>query len=259
MPKLITVFSGKKSSGKSAAAKLTLAEFLNKRTSDGRFTVIKKGKEAHLLDNFENRIITTDYPNKEYNQLVDCYGAKIYSFADPLKEIAMNVLGLDSAQCYGSDDDKNSKTHIEWESLPEEMRNQYIKPKKGTGKPKPPKGFMTAREILEVVGTLVFRKMDNACWARALYKKINSEDMQLAIIADCRFPNEVSISHEHNAKVVRLLRNPYDSQSPAETALDEFPLGYYSLVFDNENDKSMTENHKILRKVIIGWLNSHNL
>ena len=42
--------------------------------------------------------------------------AKIYNFADPLKQdICMNIFGLSYKQCYGDDIDKNTSTGLVWE------------------------------------------------------------------------------------------------------------------------------------------------
>ena len=44
---------------------------------------------------------------------------RTYSFADPLKQICINLLGLSNEQCYGSDEDKNSLTSLRWEDIPD--------------------------------------------------------------------------------------------------------------------------------------------
>jgi hypothetical protein len=45
--------------------------------------------------------------------------AREFSFATPLKEMCINVLGLTWLQCYGSDGDKNSPvSHLLWERFP---------------------------------------------------------------------------------------------------------------------------------------------
>lgn len=253
MPKLIVNISGKKGSGKSAAAKLCMAEYINQKIGVSKYAVVKRGKEAFLLDQLENKIINIDKHNEDSKNLIETHRVKIYSFADPLKSICINVLGLDWSQCYGSDDDKNSKTHIEWANMPDYIKEAYAKTKKKTGELKQPGGYLTGREVLEIVGTNVFRRMDETCWARALFNQIKEENYDLAIISDCRFPNEVSIGSEYGAKSLRLLRNPYNSPAASETALDDFPLGNFTLVYDNENNKSMTENHKKLRKHFANW------
>lgn len=123
---------------------------------------------------------------------------KIYNFADPLKQdICMNILGLTYEQCYGDDIDKNTLTGIHWDNKE-----------------------LTAREVMQFVGTDIFRKMKNDVWASATINKIQKESPKLAIIADCRFPNEVQAIKDVGGLVIKLTRNPFNSDHQSETALD---------------------------------------
>ncbi len=251
--KLTIVLSGKKQAGKSSCAKLILAEFINKKIGQKRFILDKLNKEIVLIDSFNNnKIINIDYPSPEVKQLYSTYSAKVYSFADPLKEFCINVLGLSPIQCYGSDDDKNSLTHISWDDMSEEIRVKYSRPRRGSGGHKPASGAMTAREVMQVFGTDVCRKIDTNCWARGTYSAIKNEGYDLAVITDARFPNEVTIGTETGAKVVRLLRHPHEDHHDSEKALDNFPLGEYSLIIDN-TDKTMQDTHKVVRESVLAW------
>jgi hypothetical protein len=141
--------------------------------------------------------------------------AKIYNFADPLKkDVCMNIFGLSYQQCYGDDIDKNTLTGLVWE-----------------GKD------LTAREVMQFVGTDIFRKMKHDVWASATINKISIEQPDIAVIADCRFPNEVQAVKDAGGVVIKLTRNPYNSDHASETALD--PSNYdhsnFDLVLDNNN------------------------
>jgi len=139
--------------------------------------------------------------------------AKIYNFADPLKQdICMNILGMTYDQCYGSDDDKNTLTDLEWEG-----------------------NRLTAREVMQMVGTDIFRKMKTNVWADATINKINQEKPNLAIIADCRFPNEVEAVKNAGGLVIKLTRNPFNSDHPSETALDfnNYDHSHFDLILTN--------------------------
>lgn len=141
--------------------------------------------------------------------------AKIYNFADPLKrDICMNILGLSETQCYGGDMDKNATTDITWNN------------KK-----------LTAREVMQVVGTDIFRKLKHNVWADATIIKIHNEKPSLALIADCRFPNEVDAVKNAGGLVIRLTRKPYESDHPSETALeqDNYDWKNFDIVFDNKD------------------------
>ena len=43
---------------------------------------------------------------------------KCYSFADPLKMIAIQLFGLTEDQCFGTDEDKNTPVNLKWEDMP---------------------------------------------------------------------------------------------------------------------------------------------
>lgn len=151
---------------------------------------------------------------------------KIYNFADPLKkDICMNILGLTHDQCYGDDIDKNQITDINWE-----------------GK------YLTAREVMQFVGTDLFRKMKNDVWASATINKIYQDKPSVAIIADCRFPNEVSAVKDAGGFVIKLNRNPYNSNHSSETALDanNYSESNFDLIINNDNLTIEEQNEIVL-------------
>lgn len=146
---------------------------------------------------------------------------QIYNFADPLKQdICINLFGLTHDQCYGNDDQKNEITDLEWE-----------------GKK------LSAREVMQFVGTDIFRKMKHNIWADATINKITRDKPSLAIIADCRFPNEVETVKKHGGIVIKLNRNPHGSTHESETALDSTKYNQRNfdiVVFNND----MSLDHK---------------
>lgn len=151
---------------------------------------------------------------------------KIYSFADPLKQdICINILGLSYEQCYGSDDDKNSITDLVW-------NNQQL----------------TARDVMQIVGTEIFRSMYPNVWVNALIGKIQREKPDVALISDCRFPNEVSIVKDNGGCVIRLTRNPFNSMHPSEKALDqsEYSWDNFNFILYNDSLSIEEKNTKII-------------
>lgn len=151
--------------------------------------------------------------------------AKIYNFADPLKtDICMNVLGLTFEQCYGTDKQKNELVNCYWDNKQ-----------------------LTAREVMQLVGTDMFRKLQNNVWADATVIKINKEKPDLALIADCRFPNEVDVVKRAGGIVIKLNRNPFNSDHDSETALDYNRYDYtnFDLVLDNQYMSVNEQNQMI--------------
>jgi len=140
--------------------------------------------------------------------------AVIYNFADPLKNLCMDILGLSFEQCHGTDDQKN------------ELVNCY---KDGNQ--------MTARQVLQTVGTESFRSIQHNVWADATIRRIQQDNPLVALIGDCRFPNEVEAVKKAGGTVIKLTRNLYNSDHASETALDpeNYDQSNFHLVVDNQN------------------------
>jgi hypothetical protein len=156
--------------------------------------------------------------------------SKIYNFADPLKkDICISILGLTNDQCYGSDDHKNALTNCYWEG-----------------------NRLTAREVMQFVGTNIFRQMKQDVWVSATINKIYNDKFPLAIIADCRFPNEVEAIKEVGGIVIKLTRNPFNSNHESETALDSINYAdtNFNYVIDN-NNLSISDQNDIINQILI--------
>ena len=152
--------------------------------------------------------------------------SKIYNFADPLKkDICINILGMSYDQCYGSDEQKNELVNCHWNNKQ-----------------------MTAREVMQFVGTNIFRQMQNNVWADATIHKIQLEQPDLAIIADCRFPNEVKAIKHAGGIIIKLMRNPFNSDHESEVALDPDQYNYnnFDLVVDNTTISIEEQNKTII-------------
>jgi len=166
----------------------------------------------------------------------------VLSFADALKQkVCKDVLGLTEEQVNGTDEQKNSHTMYRWENIPYEIRQKnhrgiehasngeicnYIKPT----------GFMTAREIMQIVGTDVFRNyFDDSVWVNATLRTIKNSNARVVLISDVRFPSEVN-SLTNKGYVIRLLRDICETDPHAsETALDDFNFKSKNcIIFDNK-------------------------
>lgn len=159
---------------------------------------------------------------------------KIYNFADPLKnDICMNILGLTFEQCYGTDNQKNELVNCYWDNKQ-----------------------LTAREVMQMVGTDMFRKLQHNVWADATITKIRKENLDLALIADCRFPNEVDAVKKAGGIVIKLNRNPFNSDHDSETALDidRYDYSNFDLVVPNDhmtiNDQNNLIHNFLIKKGI---------
>ena len=211
---------------------------------------------------------------------------KKYSFADPLKSIANIVLGIDNNLLYGSQEDKNTPTELKWEDLPFpvfDMNDGSVQyggleehhfdetaswsewtygvysdhPDKKKLKDKVGKvrtGFMTVRDVLEVVGSQIFRKFSPNCWADALIRTIQRDKPAFAIIDDMRFPNELMAVKNAGGKVVRLTLTTPESEANqhiSNTALDGYN-DQYDAIIDNAT-LSMEDSFRELIKLLMEW------
>lgn len=159
----------------------------------------------------------------------------ITSFASPIKDFCIQVVGLTEAQVYGSDKEKNSFTHILWENMPLEILNRYATNISGDFYYDYKYGPMTAREVMQIFGTDIMRNFfDFDIWAKAPFRKYAESEYDFVIIDDCRFPNEAGMAIKYDALLIRLKRNVLgDDVHISEKALDDYPEEKYTEVIDN--------------------------
>ena len=164
---------------------------------------------------------------------------KIYSFADSLKRLRVNVLGLTERQCYGTEKDKSSLTQFNWSDM-------IFYEEKRTSCP------MTAREVMQYVGTDFFRKIYPEVWVDSTIRQIEKDKPELAVIVDCRFPNEANGIKNAGGKVIRLTRNIFGEQDQhrSETALDNYDN--FDATIDN-HEMSIKEQNETVYNQLIDW------
>ena len=189
-------FAGKKQSGKN-----TCCNFLQmlKFHEYGVCKNASLNEQGQILvsDLFGEKVSGSDWIpiTEEYvdiSQLLESFRpCKIYAFADVLKEFAVDVLGLEYNQVYGTNEEKNSPTHLLWENMP-------------TGNNKGP---MTGREILQYFGSDICRKMYENIWFDACIRRIRKDNPELALISDVRFPNEIKGVQNEGGVVFALPRD----------------------------------------------------
>jgi hypothetical protein len=90
--------------------------------------------------------------------------------------------------------------------------------------------------------------MKQSVWSDAIVRRINKENLDMAIIADCRFPNEVDTVKKARGFVIKLTRNPYNSFHASEMALDpdQYDQNNFDLIIDNQNLNIDEQNNQII-------------
>ena len=143
----ILAFSGKKQSGKTTCANFIFGMFLSHSNKFDSVTVNTSGLLEVVKPDTKEMVVVDPPRYYQWSDGLDLLvfdtikdilpHIKIYSFADPLKKnICIDILGLTYEQCYGTDAEKNQVTHIVYNE-----------------------GFLTGREVMQYVGTDIFRKM----------------------------------------------------------------------------------------------------
>lgn len=182
---------------------------------------------------------------------------KSYSFADPLKNIATELFDIKEENIRGTDIQKNAKIPITWESMPgiiscpKMAKNPQIKKLIDDGTfMYHKKGKMTGREFLQFFGSEVCRKIYEEIWVSRLVKDVESEGSLLAVVDDCRYPNEAEAIQNAGGKVIKLTRSNHEDSHKSENA---FSKDYnFDAIIDNQN-MSIQEAHVELVKTIENW------
>lgn len=238
----IIAFSGKKQSGKSTCSNFIYANYLCHIPGIESAGIDEYGRLEFEKDNAISTFDIFDYYHdvgnldstiSEYvgqlNNLI-----KIYSFADILKkQICIDILGLEHKQCYGSDDEKNLLTDLSYRGQP-----------------------LTGRDVMQIVGTDFFRSISVDIWPKSTIAKIKKEAPAIAIINDCRFPNEVEYVKQNNGIVVRLTRSlnqTEEHQSEKILDRDNYDWDNFDYILDNQ-DMTIEEQCQYVMQIMKEFL-----
>ncbi len=149
---------------------------------------------------------------------------KNYSFAEPLKQLVLNLFNVPEECMYGTDEQKNQlQEHLLWENmlgimtpiewsmrqggLCDRCYHQHDELLEEDFNIQLKEGPMTAREFLQYLGTDVMRKMYEPIWVKYCIDNIQSEESLIATIDDVRFLNELEAVQRVGGKVIYLNRN----------------------------------------------------
>lgn len=141
------------------------------------------------------------------------YDFERIALADPIKEFASKIFGFTQDQLWGSS----------------EFRDQVS-----------PRWNLTARRVLQVLGTDIVRNLHPEVWLQYAWEKITALTSRGkdVVVTDVRFPNEVEFFLERRAKVVRIVRQGIgvtDTEAHAsEMAQDDVPDSEFDAVIAND-------------------------
>jgi hypothetical protein len=258
MSQLVIVLSGRKQSGKTTSCNQIAALYLNNFVQTRFHYYASAGIDDTTL--FYSVPGTSGVGRIWDNKELEQFGIKMYSFADPLKEFCVNVLGVPRESCYGTDQQKDSKVeHLLWDNVPLDTRQRLSNAGvdvPGVGKlyysNERKSGPMTGREVMQWFGTDICRNLYGDCWAAGTYGQIKREGYRLALVTDGRFPNEMSLGSSVDAKSIRLSRAVKEDNHPSETALDGYPKDRYTVYLDN-SQMSVDQQFKSIESIVMPW------
>ena len=198
------------------------------------------------------------YINGNYLNIDSCNNIKICSFAYGVKKVATDILGLRDNQVYGTQEQKNSHTEYLWENMPLWIRWENSKKKSifssnehnnikikelnivdGIKNEQDlwnscldfsafpinlKSGPMSAREVLQILGTDIFRKMfDENVWVNCVKNYIQKSDSKYFIIDDMRFESELNVISKNFDHLIINLNRCVDSDDlhPSEIGLND--------------------------------------
>jgi len=158
--------------------------------------------------------------------LIEKYGFKKISLADPLKKVVKEAFVLDDHTVY--DREAREKELERWPGW-------------------------SVRKLLQYVGTELFREhIDNAIWVKNLWYKISDDRENNYVVTDIRFPNELEFLERHAQDgdfiSLRVVRKGQDGLVGLQGhASESFDLQTQFIV---DNDKSFEDLYNIVDGII---------
>jgi hypothetical protein len=164
--------------------------------------------------------------------LINNYGFKRESFADPLKRIALEF-GFDHKELYGTQTEKSALNKF-WGVSGREFMQKF--------------GTDLCRDVLPTV----IPKMDvgSSIWIKLMERKIQQSDR--IVIDDCRFQNEADFIRSINANVyfIRIDRETQTMTHVSELEQKNIEVDYH--VYNNYTKNQLEKNiHFIIRQLPI--------
>jgi len=133
------------------------------------------------------------------------YGYQVINFADPLKMMAVELTGVSLNECY----DLESKERPRHFSISTEDIYSLLARNNVNNFPSFLKGkdsfeFNSLRQVLQWIGTELFREADKNYWINQLMSRIDNR--QNYVIGDLRYENEKDAIEAAGGMVIRVIR-----------------------------------------------------
>lgn len=160
------------------------------------------------------------------------------SFASKLKRMTADIFGVDYQCLIGTDEQKDSPTYLNWDNVACHIQRDFRRIDII------PNLKITHRELLQLVGTNLFRAIRPNIWVECLQRSIIESSADIIIVDDARFPNELEALRKSGGYLVKIYRNvdsPNAANHSSETALDHLDDKYYDFVITDEGNRTMED------------------
>ncbi len=237
---------------------------------------------VQFMESGRTNVFAGNSPIWEECFLGSAVSSGIFSFASKVKSISVEVLDLDNDGVFGSESNKNMYTDYEWEKMPlwfrwinSNDRGIRIKSEKGisdisaeslgsidseqklfdfclamSGSPIGLRtGKMTNREIMQIVGTDIFRNFfDHNIWSKATVNDIKKSNLSLCLIDDMRFDSEAQCVLNEGGYIIVLDRKYHkkDGHASEKGLSDKNILSGKNVFIVNDYEDIMDKNNKVM-------------
>jgi len=260
----VIMMCGSKQSGKTTTATAIYAYHLTQVGAIPNAQIDSAGRMSIVFNKDKNEGMYFDIDNNdsEFLEYKDKYTAKYINhvgFADELKRTCNRLFGLDYNYLTGTDEQKNSPTHIKWSGIATLLP---VHKRKALREANMYDSYMTHREFMETFGTDICRIIYPECHVNSAWQRLKVLNPDIGIITDCRFANEFEfIRNQRDIKLfsIRFLRNPHKSTAASETGLDSLEHDRFNLVVPEDLDMP-TRNKMVISALIDhGFLSTVNI
>lgn len=250
----LVVFCGKKQSGKSSSAKFVCGNEMIRLGLIDNLNVMEDGDVGTTLSDGQQIVFDFDNKNPESIQFFSDKvwpSVRKFSFADRLKLAVNQVFSISPELMYGTDEDKNTQTHIRFGDLfgmIDISTINYMKKTLNTD------DKLTVRQILQLFGTNICRKIDDKCWINGLINDVQSYGSDLSLVDDCRFKNEVYALKDAGGLIIKLNKSAGSDNHSSEKDLDDIDESVFDLVIDNSKMSLLDKN-----ELVMNWLQEKSI
>jgi len=175
--------------------------------------------------------------------------AKI-AFASPLKQFVVDYCGVPQGLPWGSNDDKD-QIMGKWG----DFFNDNLCLLNGSS----PSDDVNVRELLQVLGTDVFRNVHESFWINVFKARVSNRtfdevrgygDPRVVFITDMRFENEVRQVNEMGGFTIKLDRDVFGDSHKSEASVDLIPEDLFGRVLRSDELEGLDNVYALVGSIM---------